>query len=58
MNEAVEAAQGMPGWAWVVIVLFFGGLIYRIVQSKKNTGSYVGGIIPGGSPKRPPTHHN
>ena len=59
MNEATEAAQSMPGGAWVLIGAFFVFLGYRVYKSKKETGTYLGGVIPGGGGggKPPKQHH-
>ncbi len=53
MNEVMEQAAAMPWYGWAVLVVFFGFISYRISQSKKNTGTYTGGIFGGGG-DRPP----
>lgn len=54
MEEAVATA---PWWAWVIIVVFFGGIGYKIYERRKNrptgTGSGGGG---GGGGGKPPVH--
>lgn len=52
-----EAAEGMPTMGWVGLGLFAAFLIWRIIESKKNTGTYTGGIFGGGGGSKPPTHH-
>ena len=53
----METVATAPWWAWVIIVVFFGGIAYKIYQSRKaKAGRTGGGIGGGGGGSRPPTH--
>lgn len=57
MDEVTAVTSSAPWYAWVLVVAFFGFIAYRIKESKKNTGTYTGGIFSGGGGGgKPPTH--
>lgn len=53
VKEVAEVAGTLGAGGWIGLAIFAGLIIWRVRESKKNTGTYTGGIFGGGGGSGP-----